>query len=69
MNQECLAEPLPAVTPPTRIVLYGPSREGALDDAIEERAFQAFRERGRVDGHDQEDWDLATWLVIAETLG
>ncbi len=69
MTHDPSSEARPDLSPPSRVTAYGPFREGALDEAIEERAYQAFRDRGRVHGHDQEDWDAATWLVISETLG
>ena len=41
----------------------------ASDARIAERAYEKYEERGRIHGHDQEDWVAASRELVAETFG
>ncbi len=59
-------EPTPIQTPQNT-----PESENAatIEDSIRAKAFQLYEERGRIDGHAEEDWLQAECDILSQQAG
>lgn len=52
--------------PPT---LSEPINIVSIEESIRLRAYQLYEERGRIDGHDEEDWAQAEMEILSQQAG